>query len=110
MANIRVELAELKKLQQRSIEIHEGSTKVLNAWKTEVENVISNLEQGTPLGGASEKLLKALVNLTETVDIKYLKISNFLKSQVDSYDVTQSEAKDYLNKLISDFKSNLPNA
>ena len=105
---IKIELAELKRIQNRSVDIQQDLSTSLRKINANLTDICQNVNS-TSLTNSTAKITKSISEIITIVNSNLLGLSNFMQQQLATYDQTNINTENALNSLASSISSTLNN-
>ena len=105
---INLELVELKRIQNRSIDINEELASSLAKINANLTDICQNVNS-TSLTNSTAKITKSVSELITIINSNLLGLNNFMEQQLSTYTQTNVNTENALNSLSSSISSTLNN-
>ena len=105
---INLELVELKRIQNRSIDINEELASSLAKINANLTDICQNVNS-TSLTNSTAKITKSVSELITIINSNLLGLNNFMEQQLSTYTQTNVNTENALNSLASSISSTLNN-
>ena len=105
---INLELVELKRIQNRSIDINEELASLLAKINANLTDICQNVNS-TSLTNSTAKITKSVSELITIINSNLLGLNNFMEQQLSTYTQTNVNTENALNSLASSISSTLNN-
>ena len=101
---MKIELSEIKRITDRSEQINSELTGQLNQMTSTLQEIITNLIS-KPLEGPNTTLIEEINKTANAIPGNLEKITTFLRTQIQSYEATNVNAKEQIDSLVSSVNS-----
>ena len=105
---INLELVELKRIQNRSIDINEELASSLAKINANLTDIFQNVNT-TSLTNSTAKITKSVSELITIINSNLLGLNNFMEQHLSTYTQTNVNTENALNSLSSSISSTLNN-
>lgn len=105
---IKIKLAELKRIQNRSIDVHEELASSLTKINANLNDICQNVNS-TSLTNSTAKITKSISELITIINSNLQGLNNFMEQQLSTYTQTNVNTENALNSLASSISSTLNN-
>lgn len=105
---MKIELAELKRITARSEQINTDLTGQFTQMTSTLEEIVQNV-QSDELSTSNKALVDAINEIAKLIPQNLSMITEFLNTQLSSYEATNVSAKEQIDSLVNSVNSTFTN-